>query len=138
MTNPASHLFHTIVHFLMAARVILYVVERTMLLSSPNPSVVSHSPWGIVEIVSCVHHFLCGVSPPDPHTCLSSRLDQLTQSFPGTSIIPPLCDFVWAGIPAQRVLYHLDNFTCPLRHASTSYRILLFLLVYHSLFSRNM
>lgn len=99
-----------------------------MLLSSQNPSVVLHSLGDLIQIVFWAHRIFHGPALPVPHMYLSLRLDCLTHNFPMAYVILLLCAFGCVSFSAQRVLYHLDNFSCPLRHDST-YSILL-LLVY--------
>lgn len=91
-TNPSCHLSFTQQSiFLMAARVILYFVKRTVLLSRPNPSVVPRSPWDTVQIVSCMHHSLCGGPHPVPYMDLSLGRGSLTHSPHGSCYPTPLC-----------------------------------------------
>lgn len=53
--------------FIMAAKVILYFVKRTVVLPSPDPSMVPYIPGDIVQTVFCVHHSLV-VFPLQSHT----------------------------------------------------------------------
>ena len=80
----------------MATRVMFYCVKRSVLISSQHPSLIPHSPGGIVQIVFWAHHSLCGLSLPVWHVNLSLRLDCPTHSFPMAHVIQLLYVLVYA------------------------------------------
>lgn len=94
--------------------------ENDMLLPSPNPSVFPIAAWDMAQIIFWLHYTVHGLSPPVPHMCLLFTLDCPPHSFSMPPVIALLCPFIQATFPAWGVLYHLNNFTCPLRSNSSS------------------